>query len=192
MNIWMKEIYSSLHLLTQVLEMKKNLMNIKKNISPTEDNISIVGRSSLGVGRSSLGVGRLLTLEDLLIKELNPPVLNTQVEYRSKTLILKFWIMWIYILLHVSLLWFCFLNYHFLFHTWPSGKLPFDCQKNYKNLTFFSKIFFVKKCQVFVHFLTVKWQFSVGSVSHIRLCFNHNQTFLSMVLGSKIFIKVFY
>ena len=86
----MKEIYSSLHLLTQVLEMKKNLMNIKKNISPTEDNISIVGRSSLGVGRSSLGVGRLLTLEDLLIKELNPPVLNTKVEYRSKTLILKF------------------------------------------------------------------------------------------------------
>ena len=71
--------------------------------------------------------------------------------------------------------------------TWPSGKLPFECQKIAKKLTFFSKklpkifIFFKiklpwqffwknenfwKKCQVFGNFLTVKWQFSGGSDTH--------------------------
>ena len=70
---------------------------------------------------------------------------------------------------------------HFVAHLvqiWPSGKLPFECQKITKNLTFFSKQFtkivlffnkiaivnfFEKKCQVFGNFLTVKWQFSGGS-----------------------------
>ena len=71
--------------------------------------------------------------------------------------------------------------------TWPSGKLPFDCQKIAKNLTlkkncqnfsFFSKKlpmaiflkkmkifgnFLEKKCLGFGNFLTVKWQFSGGS-----------------------------
>ena len=41
---------------------------------------------------------------------------------------------------------------------WPSRKLPFECQKIAKNLTFFEK-----KCQVFGNFLTFKWQFSGGS-----------------------------
>ena len=65
--------------------------------------------------------------------------------------------------------------------SWPSGKLPFDCQKIAKNLTFFQKMFnkiaignfvekndnnffhFLKKCQVFGNFLTFNWQFSGGS-----------------------------
>ena len=72
--------------------------------------------------------------------------------------------------------------------TWPSGKLPFDCQKIAKNLTFFQKKlpkififfkkiangnffffnenfwqFFWKKCKIFGNFLTFKWQFSGGS-----------------------------
>ena len=56
--------------------------------------------------------------------------------------------------------------------SWPSGKLPFECQKIVKNLTFFQKIwlklsffgnFFEKKSQVFGNFLTFKWQFSGGS-----------------------------
>ena len=75
-----------------------------------------------------------------------------------------------------------------LLHAWPSGKLPFDCQKIAKNLTFFPKncqkfsffsqklplaIFFEKndnfwlffwKSESFGNFLTVKWQFSGGSV----------------------------
>jgi len=64
-----------------------------------------------------------------------------------------------------------------LLGTWPSGKLPFDCQKIDKNLTFFSKkllkiaIFstklplaiLLKKMTSFCQFLTVKWQFSGGS-----------------------------
>ena len=74
----------------------------------------------------------------------------------------------------------------------PSGKLPFDCKKIAKNLTFFPKkmpkifIFFkkiaignffekneiflaifLKKCQIFGNFLTVKWQFSGGSAWNI-------------------------
>ena len=48
-----------------------------------------------------------------------------------------------------------------------TGKLPFDCQKIAKNLKKnlkrMPKIFiFLKKCQVFGNFLTVKWQFSRG------------------------------
>ena len=66
-----------------------------------------------------------------------------------------------------------------LIQSWPSGKLPYDCQKIAKNLTFEKKncqrlaiflkrwkfwaIFFWKKRQVFGNFLTVKWQFPGGS-----------------------------
>ena len=54
---------------------------------------------------------------------------------------------------------------------WPSGKLPFDCQKIDKNLTFFPKkmpknvsffpmAIFLKKWKFLAIFLTVKLQFS--------------------------------
>ena len=70
---------------------------------------------------------------------------------------------------------------------WPSGKLPFECQKIAKNLTFCEKMlkikifskklplaicfekneklfqFFWKNCQALGNFLTVKLQFSGGS-----------------------------
>ena len=51
-------------------------------ITPTDDIISVLGRMDRGDGR-------LLTLEALFIKEINP-VLNTKDEYRSRTLTLKF------------------------------------------------------------------------------------------------------
>ena len=72
------------------------------------------------------------------------------------------------------------LSYLVAIWAWPSGKLPFDCQKIAKSLRFFSKkwtknchffkwqflsIFFFK-CQVFGNFLTFKWQFSGGSGYH--------------------------
>ena len=82
----------------------------------------------------------------------------------------------------VSCMWNYIINRQsFLLTTWPSGKLPFECQKIAKNLTFFSKklttklplaillkkmtifVNFFFKCQVFGNFLTVKWQFSGGS-----------------------------
>ena len=51
--------------------------------------------------------------------------------------------------------------------SWPSGKLPFDCQKNAKNLkSKKKKAIFLKKIQVVGNFLTFKWQFSGGSASH--------------------------
>jgi len=54
----------------------------------------------------------------------------------------------------------------FIMSSWPSRKLPFECQKIAKNVTFFPK-----KCQKLSFFfqkiaignLTFKWQFSGGS-----------------------------
>ena len=58
-----------------------------------------------------------------------------------------------------------------LAYTWPSGQLPFECQKIAKNWHFFKKnwqkLSFFFKCQVFGHFLTFKWQFSGGSGPYI-------------------------
>ena len=55
---------------------------IECDISPTEKDISILGKSWGGENR-------LLTLEALFIKEINP-ILNTKDEYKSRTLTLKF------------------------------------------------------------------------------------------------------
>ena len=44
--------------------------------------------------------------------------------------------------------------------SWPSGKLPIECQKK-------KPMAIKKKSQVFGNFLTVKWQFSEGSGSHL-------------------------
>ena len=47
--------------------------------------------------------------------------------------------------------------------SWPSGKLPIECQKiAKKNCQFFGK-----KCQVFGNFLTFNWQFSGGSAENL-------------------------
>ena len=55
---------------------------------------------------------------------------------------------------------------------WPSGKLPFECQKFAKKLTFFSTklplAIFLKKMIIFGNFFwkICKWQFSGGSACH--------------------------
>ena len=79
---------------------------------------------------------------------------------------------------------------------WTSGKLPFDCQKIAKNLTFFQKKiaknfhffkkiaignfvdkndnfcqFFWKKCQVFGNFLHLNGNFPEGQVFTVPLNF---------------------
>ena len=73
---------------------------------------------------------------------------------------------------------------------WPSGKLPFECQKIAPNLTFFfncqkknywQKLSFLKKCQVIGNFLTFKWQFSGGS--GINMCILLKTT-LTRLVGS--------
>ena len=50
-------------------------------VTPDENMISILGKAT--------SLPRLLTLETLFIKEINPS-LNTKDEYRSRTLTLKF------------------------------------------------------------------------------------------------------
>ena len=51
------------------------------NVTPEDNMISILGKAT--------SLPRLLTLEALYIKELNPSI-NTKDEYRSRTLTLKF------------------------------------------------------------------------------------------------------
>ena len=61
----------------------------------------------------------------------------------------------------------CFLIPHLFIYTWPSGKLPFECQKIAKNLTFFffklpkNFIFFQKKLPmaIFLKKMSSFWQF---------------------------------
>ena len=55
-------------------------------VTPNEHIISILGKNS--------NLSKLLTLEALFIKEINPS-LNTKDEYRSRTLTLKFWFFYV-------------------------------------------------------------------------------------------------
>ena len=86
---------------------------------------------------------------------------------------------------------------------WPSGKLPFECQKIdisfkkidkivifqqnchwqfcWKNDNFWQ--FFWKECQVFGNFLTFKWQFSGGSALGMA---SDNGTGLSIITAKEV------
>ena len=63
---------------------------------------------------------------------------------------------------------------HFVVFTWPCGKLPFECQKIAKNLTFFSK-----KLQKNVHFFQKNGNFPEGQLVWSILWAVHSFTYWS-------------
>ena len=74
------------HLMRRFKEHTGNMGPVKSHleycgVTPNENIISVIGKIS--------NLSKLLTLEALFIKEINPS-LNTKDEYRSRTLTLKF------------------------------------------------------------------------------------------------------
>ena len=74
-----------------------------------------------------------------------------------------------------------------LVQIWNSGKLPFECQKIAKNLTFFQKIAkkenfwqFFLKCQVFGNFLTFKMAIFRSFRSELNLT-KSDQTYIRIL-----------